>query len=121
MNSSTPVTTHSAIVCAVPTASADPAIAAASTHRLARVTGSNPPSHGGCDGATDRRQRTSCPDGPTQARSFVERGDELLEQVGGEPAAGAETLHVRADRGHNPEHLRAAKQTERACDPQPDR
>lgn len=38
----TPVTTHSVIVCTVPTASADPAIAAASTHRLARVIGLDP-------------------------------------------------------------------------------
>jgi hypothetical protein len=33
----TPVTMHSLIVCTVPTANADPAIAAASTHRRARV------------------------------------------------------------------------------------
>ena len=39
IGASTPVTTHSVIVCTVPTASADPAIAAASTHRLARVIG----------------------------------------------------------------------------------
>ena len=39
---STPVTTHSVIVCTVPTASAEPAIAAASTHRLARVIGVEP-------------------------------------------------------------------------------
>jgi len=33
----TPVTMHSVIVCAVPAASADPVIPAASTHRLARL------------------------------------------------------------------------------------
>jgi hypothetical protein len=38
----TPVTTHRVTVCTVPTASAEPAIAAASTHRLARVIGLEP-------------------------------------------------------------------------------
>src|ERR1019366_2623716 len=39
---STPVTTHRVTVCTAPTANADPAIAAASTHRLARAGGLDP-------------------------------------------------------------------------------